>query len=415
MNLSALANAIGLPGLFSTRVFLPAFVTAMLLRFGPQVPVIAHLGLLSHLHHNEPNWFTNNITLIVLGALAALETFGQKNPEIRRLLHEFDIHLKTALAALTSFGVIRSEDSEFIRQVTAHASYADAIIPLIAALGTWRLARVRRDVVTTLFDHIEGTHLDHLISWLEEAWVVFGGLLLIILPVLMLILIGIATGLLYLVRRRLERAEEHSRVPCAHCGESIYPSAMACPKCRGSVAAPAAIGFLGQSLAYPTDNVQSHPLRLQEKRRCSFCAAKLPVRKPFERCLICKEIGLGDQQFAEDYANYIAGRVPLVLLVCALMSLVPILGMIVGAVYYRVELVLPFSQYLPMRSRFVLRWMIRILFIVMIFLQVVPVLGGFVVPVMALISFGAYRASFLDYVAQNRQAPDLPPHAVAAV
>jgi hypothetical protein len=410
MNLAPLLNGVGSIGLFSSRVFLPAFVTALMLRFGPQIPALHHLGLLQHLHHNEPTWFTNNITLAILGILSGLETFGQKSPEIRRLLHEFDIHLKTVLAALTSFGVIRSSDSDFVQHLATHAGYADAIIPLIAAIGTWRVARARRDVVTMLFDHVEGTHLDRLISWLEEAWVLFGGLLLILFPVLMLLMVGLATGILYLIRRRMQRAEEHSRLPCAHCGESIYPSAFACPKCRQAVAVPAAIGFLGQSLAYPTDDIGSHPLRLQEKRRCSSCATRLPSRKPFEPCKVCSTTGLADARFAEDYVSYISRRLPVVLMVCALMSLVPIFGMIVGAVYYRIELVLPFSQYLPLGRRFLLRWGIRLLFIIMIFLQVIPVVGGLIVPIMALISFTAYRRSFLSYVLQQRDQRELPPH-----
>jgi hypothetical protein len=415
MNPASLINGIGSIGLFSSRIFLPAFVTALMLRFGPQVPVIEHLGLLQHLHHTEPTWFTNNITLMVLGILSAMETFGQKNPEIRHLLHEFDVHLKTILAALTSFGVIQSSDSDFVRQMAHQAGYGDAIIPLIAALGTWRVAVARREVVTLLFDHVEGTHLDHLISWLEEAWVVFGGFLLILFPLVMLLMIGISTGILYLLRRRLERAEEHSRIPCAHCGESIYPSALACPKCRQAVASPAAIGFLGQSLAYATDDIESHPLRLQKKRRCSSCATRLPVRKPFEPCNVCSKVGLGNPSFAEEYVSYVSRRLPVVLMVCALMSLVPIFGLIVGAIYCRMELVLPFSQYLPLGRRFMLRWMIRILFIVMIFLQVIPVLGGFIVPVMALISFSAYRQSFLTYVLQPRSQPALPPRVAPAM
>jgi hypothetical protein len=415
MNLAPLVNGIGSIGLFSSRVFLPAFVTAMLLRFGPQIPVLHSLGLLANLHHTQPTWFTNNITLIILALLSGMETFGQKNPEIRHLLHEFDIHLKTVLAALTSFGVIRSSDSDFVRQMTQHAGYADALIPLIAALGTWGVARARRDVVRLLFDHVEGTHLDRLISWLEEAWVVFGGFLLILFPPLMLLMIGIATGILYLIRRRLERAEEHRRIPCAHCGESIYPSAIACPKCRQRVASPAAISFLGQSLTYATDDVDSHPLRLQEKRRCSSCATRLPARKPFQSCGVCSKQGLGDPRFAADYVSYISRRLPVVLMVCALMSLVPIFGMIVGAVYYRMELVLPFSQYLPLGRRFMLRWMIRILFIIMIFLQVIPVVGGLIVPIMALISFTAYRQSFLSYVLQPREQHALPAHVAPAM
>ena len=57
-------------------------------------------------------------------------------------------------------------------------------------------------------------------------------------------------------------------------------------------------------------------------------------------------------------------------------------------------LVLPFSQYLPFGKRFLLRWGIRLLFFFLAIFQIVPILGGLVVPLMALISFSAYRNSY---------------------
>ena len=394
MNITALVHGIGSIGLFSSRIFLPAFVTSVLLRFGPDVPLLHHFGVLHHLQHGQPTWFTGNITLAVLGALSVLEIVGQKSPEIRRLLHEIDVYGKALMAGLTSLGVISSTDSHFVQQTFQHAGYMDAIPPLVAALGTWRVGRARQTVVVNLFDHLDGTHLDRLISWLEEAWVIFGSFLLVLFPVLMLLLVGMATGILFMLRKRLEVREEQRKVACPHCGTMIYPCAMACPKCRTAVSRPAAVGFLGQSRLYPAENIANHPYRLVEKRRCPVCATRLAPRRPLEPCAACGEVSLADPRFARAYMDYIAGRVPIVLMVCFLMSLVPVLGLIVGTVYYRMELVLPFSQYLPMGRRFVLRWMIRLLFLVLVFVQIVPLLGGLVVPLMALLSFGLYRDSF---------------------
>ncbi len=89
------------------------------------------------------------------------------------------------------------------------------------------------------------------------------------------------------------------------------------------------------------------------------------------------------------------------------MSLVPILGLIVASVYYRMELVLPFAQYLPLGKRFILRWAIRALFIAMIFLQLIPIVGGFIAPLMAYISYAAYRNSYLSLM-QPPQTNNLP-------
>ena len=402
MNLAALAQGIGSTGLFASRVFLPALLTALMLRFGPDFPVLHHLGLLHHLQHGKPIWFTSAPSIIVLAILSAVEIVAQKNAEARQVLHEIDVWGKTIVATLTSFGVITSTDSKFVHDTLQHAGYLDALIPLIVAIGTFRISRTRNAVARAYFDHIDGTHLASMTSWLEELWVIFGAFLLVLFPVLMLLLIAVATGVLFLLRKRMAVEEEHRKTACVSCGMMIYPCAMACPSCRTAVAEPAAVGFLGQSKPWPTEDRDNQPYRLAEKRRCPVCASRLVLRKPFEACSVCGQAALAEPDFADAYIACVARRLPIVLMICFLMSLVPVFGLIVGAIYYRMELVLPFSQYLPMGRRFLLRWMIRVLFLVMILLQVVPLLGGLVVPLMALINFSAYRKSFRDFMLEPR-------------
>lgn len=403
MNLTALFQSVGSVGFFSSRVFLPAFLSALLLRFGHQIPFIDHTHLLAHATH-APTWFTSNITLAALGVLSILEILAQKNVEARRLLTEFDVYLKSGLALLTAFGVVSSTDASFVQQ-TAHAGgLGNAVIPLIAALGTWRVAIFRRDVMNAVLDHVEGTHLDVMINWLEEAWVTFGMLFLVLFPVLMLITIGIAAGVLHLLRKRLEVREDQTRIACVQCGTAVYACAIACPSCKTVNPQPAAIGFLGQSKPYPTGDLANHPYRLAEKRRCPRCAGRLKIRDPFHACAACADASRTQADFTQAYIDYIGRRVPFVLGVSFLMGLVPILGLIVGTIYYRMEIVLPFSQYLPMGRRFLLRWGIRLLFIVMIFLQLIPLLGAFVVPLMAMISFTAYRKSFRSLMNEPRNS-----------
>ena len=66
MSLPLLIQGLGSIGIFSSRAFLPAFATALLLRFGPQVPWLAHAGLLQHVR-GVPTWFTSDTSLIILG------------------------------------------------------------------------------------------------------------------------------------------------------------------------------------------------------------------------------------------------------------------------------------------------------------------------------------------------------------
>ena len=274
MNPTSLIYSIGSIGPFASRVFLPALFTALLLRFGGHIPIVGHWGLLGHVSHT-PTWFTSDGCIIALAVLSTVEILAQKNPEARNLIHEFDVWLKPALAALSSLGVLNATDTEFVSHTVSHAGFFGVLVPLIAALGTLRVAHARRDVMLSVFDHIDGTHLDHLLSWLEDAWATFGIFLLLILPVLMLVLIGIATLVLFLLRRRLRAAEEQSKIACAGCGQEIYACAVACPKCRRAVERPAAVGFLGQSKPFPAENLEEQPLRLVEKRRCRACATHL--------------------------------------------------------------------------------------------------------------------------------------------
>jgi hypothetical protein len=59
MSLPLRIHGVGSTGIFSSRAFLPAFATALLLRFGPQVPWLAHAGLLPHVR-GVPTWFTSD-------------------------------------------------------------------------------------------------------------------------------------------------------------------------------------------------------------------------------------------------------------------------------------------------------------------------------------------------------------------
>src|SRR4051812_38085360 len=82
MNLALLIQAVGSIGVFSSRAFLPAFSTALLLRFGPEIPWVAQTGFLQHVR-GVPTWFTRDSTLVVLGLLSALELVAARFPEAR--------------------------------------------------------------------------------------------------------------------------------------------------------------------------------------------------------------------------------------------------------------------------------------------------------------------------------------------
>jgi hypothetical protein len=396
MNLTPLLFGAGAVGPFASRVFLPAFVTALLLRIGVDYPhsPLAHLGVLAAVRHG-PSWFTSDACLIVLGTLAALETFGQKTPEVRRLLHEFDLYLKPALALLTTIGVMNATDATFVTHTANQAGVIDGLIPVAVALATWRVARARQPVASAIFDHLEGTHVDHLLSWTEDAWAAFGPVILVLFPIVMLVLTGAVVAVLMVVRRQLARAEAAARVPCPQCSSLVFPCAVACQTCRRPVDRPAAVGFLGLSKPYPAPDPAAQPFNLAERLRCPVCATRLPAGHPRKSCAACGDVSRSTPAFATNYAAHVAWKLPRVLVVTFLLGLIPVVGLIVGVIYYRAVLVLPFAEHLPMGRRFLLRWGVRLLFLLLALCQVIPLLGGFVVPVMAAISFEAYRRAYL--------------------
>jgi hypothetical protein len=403
VNVVSLILALGSIGFFASRAFLTAFVMALTLRFGNHIPLVAHSGLLAHMH-GYPSWFTSNASLTVLGVLAALEVAAQKSGEARRLLHEVDVGIKPALAALSSLGVISSMDANFVQQTVQHAGFENAILPLMAAGGTLWASRARRQVMRAVFDQFGGTSLGRLISWLEELWVIFGMFLLILVPIFMLAIIALALGGLMLARWRFAVLEDSKRLHCVRCQALMYPCAVACPSCKLPNDRPVAIGFLGQSKTYPAADPASQPYRLAEKRRCPQCATRLQPRHPFKPCSACGHAVMGDSTFAMQYIGHVGRRLPAVLGVCYLISSVPILGMIVGVVYYQIELVEPFYQYLPMGRQMMLSIGITLLTLTMVLLQWIPALGGLAIPVLALISFVAYRQTYRGVMlARHRQ------------
>jgi hypothetical protein len=304
---------------------------------------------------DAPVWFTSNTSLIILGVLAALELAATKSPEARELLAEVDKYLKTLMALVTYLGIASAADVAFAEEVVQRAG---------------------------------------LFSWAEDVWSIAGPLLLILYPLVMLMLIGIVVGLFVLARKWAEAREEKAKVPCSNCGQPVYAHAMACPACRTAVAEPRAVGFFGGSKARADANLDAHPYRLVEKKRCPVCATRFARRTPHQSCEACGHALFADTDFARRYANRVGRRLPLVLVVSFAFSLIPVIGLIPGVIYYRLTLIAPYRRYIPLSRSFVLKWLIRIFFFVLIAFQWVPVLGGFAVPVMALVSYVSYRGTF---------------------
>ncbi|MEM6459609.1 MAG: hypothetical protein AAF710_09490 [Planctomycetota bacterium] len=415
---SMIVQALGSTGLFASRAFVPAFAAALILRFGPQYPWLQDLGLLQALGFTgAPNWFTSDLSLIVLGVLAAAEIGATKNADARALLNAVDKYAKPAMAALTLMGVFTASDVDFTEQnvlppgTPGSAAAAAVVVPVAAGVGGVTLASVfasltaaltfvvasARSAIVGLFidaDEDDDVGVQKLMAWGEDLWSLFGFWLLILFPLVMLALIGLASGLVLLLRWWAHRKEEASRVPCGTCGKLMYRCALVCGHCTAANPNVCDLGWLGQSDTDDPADLKTHAFRLAGHRRCPTCAAKLKERRPHQTCEVCGGDPFGDPAFARAYVNHIAKRLPGVLLLSAALGAVWVVGVIPAVIIYRLTLVAPLRRYIPRGRNFLTKWSLRIVFFILLATNIVPGAGIITVPVMALLSFLTYRGVF---------------------
>jgi hypothetical protein len=394
VSLPLFLQGLGSIGIFASRAFLPAFVTALLLRFGPHVPWLAHVGLLPHVR-DVPTWFTSDVALIVLGVLATLELVAERFPEARTVLDEVHDYLKTGMAVLTYLGALNATDQAAVGQVIKQAGMIDTLPVLAVGVGVYLASQVRRSILGPLVeaDEDDDLGLQGLLRRVEDLWGILGPVALIVFPLLTLGAFGLAVLLLVLIERRIESQGERAKVACLQCSQMIHASALACPHCNAPVKEPRDVGVLGQPKAVLAD-MRSLPYRLVAVKRCPVCATRLKRRSVKQTCGACGHQVMEDPRFAQDYIATIDRRVPWVLVGCLLLGLIPVLGVIPGVVYYRLTMVAPFRRYIPPAHGFLLRWGVRLAIVLLVALQWVPVAGSLAIPSMALINYGAYRTAY---------------------
>ena len=393
--LPSLIQGAGLSAFFASRTFIPAFATALTLRFGLSPEWFGWFGV-EVSTAQEPTWFTGTTCLVVLALLSAVEVVATKSADARAVMVGIDPYVRPVVAVLTYMGlsgaVFPVEEVVGLRT----AGFLDLFPALLVGVATWWTTTTRSDAVAFLADADEDDDLgvQDLMSWAEDLWAAAGPWLLVIFGGSMLLVAGIVIGLFYLLKKRAEYKDEQSKIECKACTAKVYGSAVQCQSCGTKIDAPRAIGFFGGAKKGPAHDLARHPFLLAEKKRCSTCATRLEERRPRQTCTACGHELFADSEFAQAYLDSIASRLPRTLAVSALFSLVPIVGLIPGVIYYRFAIVAPFRRYTPRGRSLFLRWGITLFFILLALVQLVPVVGGAVVPLMAFVNYRVYRTSF---------------------
>jgi len=403
-------------GLFASRAFVSAFAVAALLKWGPQIGFINNTGLLQQVH-SVPSWFTHDITVTILGLLAMLEIAATKSADARALLLEVDRYLKSGTAFVSTLavsGIITANDEAVLKQIVAwHEPMRaglgeDALGLVVAALsagGVFISCILRRNLLGTIADADpdDDTMISGLVSWLEDIWALFGTLLLVLFPIVMLVLTAVIFSFIATLQWRAKRREERSKRPCASCGEPTYRSAVLCPHCRSQNEQIHAVGWLGQSKDTLAEDPQAQPVRLTQKQRCPACATPLESRRMRQACSACGYELFESEADAKAYLTALDQRYPKVLVCTALLSLIPIIGLIPAIMVYRLRLISPLRRYLTIRRRMPLGIGLKLLFVVLIWVQVIPGIGAIAVPIMATLIYGTYRRSFTNQLKAERE------------
>ena len=406
MDVMVLLQAAGAIGLFSARAFVPAFLAAAMMKWGHHVPVISGSELIQAVG-DAPSWFTHDITILVLGVLAALEIAAQHSTEARELYEQVSGYAKTGMALATTLGVADAADIGFVEDLTQQAAgLGDTAVAAGVGAAVFGLSTLRSQALTPLVeaDEEDALGLQSLWAWVEDVWASLGVVLVIVVPsVVAVVTLGIV-GVLLLLRRRAWIKEEQSREPCPKCGTLRPVHASACPSCRTPVDEPRAVGFFGQPTAAAEPRPDSHGLALLEKRRCPVCASRLEDRRPRQACATCGAIAFGESATPEAYLGRVQRRVAPTLAFCAAVGWIPVVGLIAGLIAYRLKLVSPLSRYLPRRRAYVRKLGLRLVLIVLGLLQLAPIVGAVTMPAMAVLSYGVYRRALEKTLAGDRAA-----------
>ncbi len=392
--INSLLYATGLSGFFASRAFLPAFAAAFAMKYGHLVPWLGNIDFIQKMA-DAPTWFTHPTVVWGLGALAVAEMLAERSPEIREVLDEGLVYVKSGLSAATSYGLLSASDAAVVGEIVSEAGFFDSIPAAISGGLTFFLTMTRNGVVGILSEADEDDSLGmrKFISWCEELWATFGVWILLAIPGAVLLLNGIVFGVLFIIRKRHEGKMEDARIECPKCQTRIHCFSTACLSCDAPNENPIALGALGGMLEERQSDSVAQKVRLIELKRSPKSGEKVKGRGAD---IVCKEDGVSvfaEKDVNEQYFKTVDGRLPKVLIVSAVLGFVPILGLIAGVIYYRLQLVAPYRRYLPWSKGFLTKWLVRLVLLGLAALQIVG-FGIFAVPLMALINHWMYRGAF---------------------
>jgi hypothetical protein len=394
MSLSAVLYSLSSVPIFASRPFLAALVTALVARFGPHLPWIGDHAIVTALHAG-PAWFQSTACLAALALLAGLEAWAAKSPEARALFEDVEGMLKSVVAGLVAFALIDTDTAKEVESIRQAGATLASTWAVVVGAATFVVAELRRRAVDLLLEVDEGDDIGllSLLAWVESSWTILGLLFLLVFPVLALVLSALTTVWLWHLRRRAEAREALVRIPCEGCATPILPHASACHVCGRELAVPRAVGVFGQPKDKAEPDRERHAFQLVSRKRCPRCATRLRERAVRQACPTCAKVTFASPAEFEAYLGVIRARLPRTLLVSLALGAVPLLGVVPGVIYYRLNLVSGLRGYIPPLRGCTTKWLVRLMHFGVIALQPIPIVGALVLPLMCWSTYAIYRRS----------------------
>lgn len=382
-----LQSAASIPSL-SVRPFLAAFAVAMFARFSTSIGPV-------------PAWFIADTTLFAMGLFALLEIIARKDADIRMFLDEVDGVLKAGVSLTVSFTLVDAESAALLMTLTGNPT-TTSIIPTIVsgawsvatAVGTWFISGFRKVFIEPFVDADEDDDLgiQVVFSWGEEIFAVTGVALAVFYPITVITLFLLTLLGLYIVQKSMERRIERSKIGCVQCQHSIYPSATVCHNCGTPNPKPRQTGVFGQPLDKLALDQTAQRFQLISRKCCPSCATRLKEKAVQQTCPVCQTTTFKSAEAVEEYLAALQKKLPETMLISGLMGLIPVVGLVPGIIYYRLNLISSVRRYVPRNVGCLTRWGVRLLNLILLLLQPVPLLGAFTLPLMCFFNFQVYKA-----------------------
>lgn len=261
-------------------------------------------------------------------------------------------------------------------EVRTAAVTLQVLAVVVVALVAWGFATMRAYLgeAFALLPLADEAGVRRVLFAAETVWTLAGLLVALAFPRVGLAVTVLLFGALAALVLALRRLTRGSRVKCEACSGELHPAASRCPACHDE-RAPKAVGLWGRPLDRPAQPGQKHQLALLAARRCPSCASELAQDGGRVCCPACKLHPFDDVELASAFARYVDVRVAALSPAFLALGLVPVLGLVLALVLYRLSPAGALARYIGWRQRLGSRLLRGAILLGLALAQPIPVVG----------------------------------------